>query len=151
MVNRVDLINKHFQFLISDYNFQVDRSEFDFHSMGNAIVIFKSPNYGIEVTIDRNQVFISIGEIVDSRKQWFDLTDVINYYTHSENDIYDFSPTKNLGSWDNVVEAQLENLARIVDHFCKPVLRGQLWQKEEINKVKEKRIIAMMKKYGQSA
>lgn len=148
MTNRVGLINNYFQFLISDYGFNIENMEFDYHSMGNAVVIYASPFFGIEVVIDRNQVLIRIGEIHESRKEWFDLIDVVNYYTHEEKKLYSFPEKNESNYWDEIIEIQLESLARVIYQFCRPILIGQPWHKEEIVKIRDKRVAEMLNSYS---
>jgi hypothetical protein len=144
-----DLIIHYFSYLINDYGFHVVRKEFDYHAMGNAVVIFESAQFGIEIVIDRNQVLISIGEQSDPRKLWFEFTDVIKYYAPNEKKIYDFQRKTEHNTWDEIIEIQLTRLADMLRRFCEPLLTGILWQKEKLNEIKKERRISILKKFNQ--
>lgn len=148
MKNRVDLIIKNFDYLISQYNFHVDQKEFDPQTMGNAVVIFKSQNIGIEIVVDRDQVLISIGNQIDTREKWFDFSDVIKYYAPHIEKAYIFTEKTIETTWDDAVETQLVRLSVILRQYCESVLKGDGWAKEEIKKNEEKRKLEMIKKFN---
>jgi len=114
--------------------------------MGNAVVVFKSPKFGIEVVIDRNQALISIGEQVDPRMEWFEFRDVVMYYAPDAENVYVFPEKSDENTWDEIVETQLRRLAIVLRKYCDPLLKGESWEKEEIKKIEEDRASEMFKK-----
>ena len=151
MSDRADLIVQHFGYLINDYGFRIERKEFDPQTMGNAVVVFKSSKFGIEIVIDRNQVLISIGEQLDPRMQWFEFSDVVKYYAPDAEAVYVFPDKTAENTWDEVVEIQLRRLATILRQYCELLLKGESWMKEEIKKIEKKRASEILKKFGQGS
>lgn len=151
MSDRADLIVQNFDYLINIYGFRIDRKEYDPQTMGNAIVVFKSPKFGIEVVIDRNQVLISIGEQLDPRMEWFEFSDVVKYFAPYAEDVYIFPDKTSGNTWNNVIEIQLRRLAVILRQYCEPLLKGESWMKAELKKIEEKRAAEMLKKFGQDS
>jgi hypothetical protein len=70
MTDRSDLILQNFGYLITEFGFSIAEKEFDPSMMGNAFIIFKSSQIGIEIVIDRNQVLIALGDPTEPRKKW---------------------------------------------------------------------------------
>lgn len=145
MSNRADLIKQHFDYLINEYGFRIERKEFDPQTMGNAVVVFKSHKYGIEIVIDRDQALISIGDCLNPRMQWFELQDVVTYYAPSIDDVYSFTEKTADNTWDDIIGLQLRKLAIVLRQHCEPVLRGESWIKGEIEKIEESRKTELLK------
>ena len=139
MSDRAELIVKYFDYLINEFGFYIERKEFDPQAMGNAIVIFKSQKLGVEVVVDRNMVLISLGDQIDSRRDWFEFSDVIKYYAPKIDGVYVFEKNFNT-SWDQVVETQLSKLAIILRQNCESILKGEQLNKKEVRKIEEKRV-----------
>jgi hypothetical protein len=137
MIDRVELITKYFKYLVSDYGFIITQQEFDYSSMGNAFVIFKSPRVGVEVVIDRNQVLITIGDEKDNPRDWFEFSSVLNYFSPLVN-AYEFPDKTEINTWDGVVETQLDRLSIILLQYCEPILKGDLTMKKDIQRIQEK-------------
>ena len=144
MTNRSDLIVQYFNYLISEYGYQIAEKEFNPDAMGNAYVIFMSSKIGIEVTIDRNNVFIAIGEHSHPRREWFEFSDVIKYFAPSIKNVYDFPEKTEEQSWDSIVEIQLNNLATMLHRYCKPLLGGEIWLNDEFKNNEEKRLVEIL-------
>jgi len=149
--DRSNLIVQYFSFLVDKYEFVVQDKKYAPEVMGNAYVVFRSPNIGIEVTIDRNQVLIAIGEQSDQRKKWFDFTDVMRYFSPSVGEVYVF-PDKTIdNTWEDVIEIQLQRLSSMLRDSCKPILRGELWMKEDIANIKRIRKENMFREFNRAA
>lgn len=146
MDDRSDLIAKYFAYLVQEYGFHIERKEFDSQAMGNAVVVLKSSSIGIEIVVDRNQVLMSIGNLLDTRKQWFEFTDVVKYYAPSVDNVYIFPEKTHENTWDEIVESQLSRLATILRQYCEPLLIGKFWRKEEIEKIQENRKAELLRK-----
>lgn len=151
MSDRSDLIVTYFDFLIKEYDFRIARKEFDPETMGNAVVVFKSLKFGIEITIDRNQVLLSIGEHLDSRLDWFELTDVLKYYAPNidSNDVYFFPEKTQENTWEEIVTIQLGRMALLFRQNCGPVLKGEGWEKDKLREIEKERKAEMLKNFNQ--
>jgi hypothetical protein len=147
MTDHADLIVQYFNYLITEYGFHIVRKEFDSQTMGNAVVIFKSSQIGIEIVVDRNQVLISLGDLLDQRRDWFEFSDVLKYYAPLAEKAYIFPEKTVDNTWDDVVLIQLDWLAIILRQYCDPLLKGEPWVKEEIQEIAEKRAAEMLKKW----
>ncbi len=74
-----DAINKYFNFLF-DYGFSVCEKEEYSTAFGNSYYRFKSNITGIEVVLDRGQVLMNIGKILQERKDWLEWSLVLKAY-----------------------------------------------------------------------
>lgn len=140
MNDRADLIVQHFNYLVDEYGFRIERKEFNPGAMGDAIVVFTSANLGIEIVIDRNQVLLRIGDQSDPRGAWFEFSDVVKHFAPSLDNVYDAPEKTPERTWDDVVEAQLAKLALVLRESCTPLLRGESLAKTEIKKIEKKRV-----------
>jgi hypothetical protein len=146
MKNPLDIIKKHFEYLVSEYNYHIEKEEFSPQTMGNAYVTYSSVSVGIRVTIDRSQVLINIGDISDNANEWFDFSDVINFFDPSIESPYIFIEKTNENTTEDIVEAQVKRLASILHKNCGAIIRGELWMKEKIKVIERKRVIEMLEK-----
>jgi hypothetical protein len=146
MVDRSDLIIQYFGYLINEFGFRVEQKVFDPQTMGNAFVVFESSEIGIEIVIDRNQVLIKLGDKMEPREKWFEFSDVLKYFSPSE-EAYIFYEKTEDHTWDEAIEAQLKRLAIIVLQYCEPILRGRLEMKKELKAIEEKRVAKMLKRF----
>ena len=139
-----ELITLHFSYLISDYGFHIEKREFDYSAMGNAIVEFRSSSIGIEIVVDRNAVSISVGDQLDEKQEWVELTFALKYYAPALKNAYVFPEKTSDNTWEDVVKNQLDRLARILRDYCEPLLKGDLSTMERIKTI-EKDEVAKMK------
>jgi hypothetical protein len=144
MKDNSELIIQNLGFLTDVYNFRISRQEFDITAMGNAIVVFSSSKYNIEIVIDRNQVLISIGESKDNRDNWFEFVDVMKYYAPHETDIYQFPEKTKFITTEDIITSQLTRLAQLIRHNCEPILLGKNWNKVELKKIEGNRTAEFM-------
>jgi hypothetical protein len=146
MSDRSDLIVKHFEYLISEYNFQIARKECDPRPNWNAIVVFQSPKYGIEVVIDMDEVGMVIKGQLDTGEQSFLLDEIIKYYAPDMVAPYIAKPFK-LNS-NEFVESELVRRSGILRQHCEPLLRGEDWAKDKIKKIVDEKASRMARWYG---
>ena len=139
-----ELITLYFSYLISDFGFHIEKRVFDYSAMGNAFVVFKSSMVGIDVTIDRNQALITIGDQLDERREWLEFTDVLKYYAPTLEHAYVFPEKTSGNTWDDVVKDQLLRLASILREYCEPLLKGDLSGMEKIKELEKRRVAKMM-------
>jgi hypothetical protein len=140
------MIFRNFDYLIRDHDFHIIRKEFAPQAMGNAVVVFESARYVIEIAVDRNQALIRIRNRSGSGGEWFEFTDVLKYFAPHIEGPYLF-PEKTPGStWDELLEAQLARLSAILRQYCGPLLNGVAWDEEEIRKNQEDRRDDLMRK-----
>lgn len=146
MKNPLDIIKKHFEYLIDEYNYQIANEEFSPQAMGNAYITYLSPAVGVQIVIDRSQVLINIGDIVDNIKEWFDFSDVIKFFNPSIKDPYIFIEKSDKNTEDDIITLQVERLASALRQDCEPLLKGELWMKENIKGLEKKRVAEMLGK-----
>lgn len=146
MKNPLITIEKHFEYLIDEYNYHVVSEEFSPQAMGNAYVIYASSSIGIQVTVDRSQVLLNIGDISDNKKDWFDFSDVIKFFNPSISDPYIFTEKTDKNNTDDIVEIQIRRLASLLGQNCRPILGGELWMKEKIKVIEKTRVAKMIEK-----
>jgi hypothetical protein len=151
MSNHADLIIHYFSYLVSDYGFRVEQREFDLATMGNAFVIFKSSRIGIEIVIDRNQVLLTLGDQMDSRKDWFEFSNVLRYFAPLLENAYIFTEKTDNISWDEAVEIQLNRLASILRQYCEPLLNGDFSMRAGIEKIQKNRKTELLEEFNKHA
>jgi hypothetical protein len=144
MIDRADLIVQYFNYLISDYDFHVTKKIFDPDAMGNAFVIFESTKLGIQIVIDRSQVLIKIGDVLEPRRQWLEFSDVVKYFAPSIDSPYIFTQKTETRTWDEAIEIQLNRLASILRQYCEPLLKGDFGMKDQIKKIEERRVAELL-------
>jgi hypothetical protein len=129
MTDRTDWIIQYFSYLVNEYGFHVQEKEFSPEVMGNAYVLFISSKTGIEVVIDRNQVFISMGDQSEAKEKWLDIRDVLKKLAPSEVAFVLYEKTDEM-TWDEAVKAQLSRTSILLHRCCVPLLIGELGMKK---------------------
>ncbi len=146
MSDRSDLVIQYFNYLILEFGFHIEQKEFDPQIMGNTLITFISPEIGIEIVIDKNQVLLTIGDQKEIKEKWLEFTDVIHYFSPSEVPYIFYTQTDTV-SWDEAVEAQLKRVAFMLRQYCTPLLQGDLTMKEKIKKIEAIRVSNMLERY----
>jgi len=150
---RSDLILQYFGYLITEFNFSVEKKVFDPGTMGNAFVIFISSQVGIEIVIDRDQLLMTMGDPMEPREKRIEYSAVLQYFAPSEVAYSDpaqlFNEKRanhlsNKETWDEVVETRLHRVAFMLRRYCEPILNGKLGIKKVIEEIKEKNRIEML-------
>jgi hypothetical protein len=124
-----------FHFLVTDYKFMVAKTKDDPMCFGNGFVLYLSTHMGIQVTLDRSDVFIKIGLVTDSIENWIEFYDVIKYYNPDE-DVYIYPNEMNHAER---VKFQLNRLVSLMKSYCSPILSGN-FSKETIQEIKAERL-----------
>ena len=146
MKNPISTTRKYFDYLVSQYGYRIAKEEFSPEAMGNAYVTYISDLTGIQISIDRSQVLINIGSITDNVREWFDFSDVIKYFNPSVEEPYVFiKKTDNIDT-DDIVESQIKRLSSLLRIDCEPIIKGELWMKEEIKALEQKRVTEQIEK-----
>jgi len=148
MNNPLDIIKRHFEYLIREYNFQIISEKFSPQIMGNTYITYCSASIGVRVTIDRSQVLINIGDILDSTKEWFDFSDVITFFNSSIENPYIFIEKTYKNKEEDIIEPQVERLASLLHQNCDAMLKGELRMKEKIKDIEKKRIAELLVKFN---
>jgi hypothetical protein len=137
MIDFLSIVTVHLNILISDYEYKVKLFQTDPKNFGNSLVKLESPKVGINVTLDRGQVFIFLGSLNKPEDEWFDICDVINYYAPFLETVYVF-PENLVG--EESINFQVNRLADLTITFCKPILFGDFSKEEYIRAIKAKRV-----------
>jgi hypothetical protein len=117
MTNSDELIVQYFRYLISDFGFHIEERGKNPSPLGNAFVVYRSSVVGIEITIDRNQVFIRIGDGMDPPKKWFGFNIILKYYAPFIEHAYEFPEYTPGDTWDDIVLPQLLSVSLITKLF----------------------------------
>lgn len=136
------LIIKYFKFLMDDFGFKVTGKNFNKEMMGNAYVNFTSKTTGIQIVVDRNQVFITIGKITEPIKNWLQFSDALKFYNPDEKAYIFYEKTDSI-SWDEAERLQLDRLSKIILN-CTPLLLGDFSEENNIRKKEEQRVKDIM-------
>jgi hypothetical protein len=151
MTDRSDLIVKHFNYLVNEYGFHIEQKEFAEYAMGNTVVVFKSDKIGIQVAIDKNEVWIALGDQADSKKQWLPFGLVLKHFAPSIENAFIIPKKTSENTWDEVVEIQLKKLSTILRQYCKPFLLGDFSSKDELMKIQDKQLRETIAQINDSA
>ncbi len=137
-----EAVEKEFAFLLDEYGFHIYQETYFPEKMGNASVLFTSDHTVISIILDRSQVLSKIGKRSKPSNEWFEITDIVRFFSSDEDmDVYQFSK-KNPYDVPSV-ENQVLRLAKLIRRYCEPVLRGDFSKEEEIKKIEIKRVSAM--------
>ena len=145
MFDPTEFIKQHFQYLVDEYSFSIDHEGYSPEVMGNAEVVLKSASTVVKVVVDRSQVLLNIGELSWPEKDWFEFSDVVQFFNPNLKEVYDFS----VGSLDNqaYIESQTKRLALLLRQFCEPLLIGDFSMQDEIREIEKKRVTAMLEHF----
>lgn len=69
-----DIMNKHFDFLITELDYSVEFAEYDENTFGNYVIILRRQKDKIKITSDRSQIFV---EIFDMKTGWIDKESIL--------------------------------------------------------------------------
>ena len=124
-------VKKHFHYLIDEYGFSVVDERYDAEAFGDSLVQFQSSTVDLSIILDRGQVLIDIGPHPESPDYRFGLVSVIEFLApEADEPAYIFPET-----WDNyydMIDWQVTRLARVLQQYCAPVLRGEFSQWKEM-------------------
>lgn len=102
-------------FLISQYQFEIDEELYSPEVMGNAYVRYISANAGVMVVCDRNQAFAQVGPRSWPEKEWFQLEDIVRNFNPGVENVYRF---------DKSVDEQLRLITSYLIEVCEPLILG---------------------------
>lgn len=145
MKDVLSLIKESFHYLIHEYKFLIDREQYSPEVMGNASVVYKAANIGIQVVVDRSQVLLNIGESVLPDRYWFDFSDVMQYFAPHIKSIYGFQNNDSRECPN--IGGQLKELAVMLRQYCEPILRGDFSMSKGIREIETKRISEMLDEF----
>jgi hypothetical protein len=150
MMDFISLATHHFRFLVDEFGFRVKEARTDQENFGNSLIRFETSTIGINVVLDRGQVFIYLGLLTMPEDEWFDICDVISYFAPQIENVYLFP--ENL-SGDVSIAFQVERLSSLVKTYCTTILRGDISMERDIRAVQAKRAAKfkeeMKKRYPQ--
>ena len=132
-----DLVKQHFSYLLNDYGFAVADERYYPQAMGNAEVWLKSNLVGLRIVLDRGQVLVSLGPLSQPERDWFELYDVIRFFSPSLN-VYEFP--EDFSDYKAALETQIKRLALVILHYCDPLLRSDFSMQEKIRDVETKQV-----------
>jgi hypothetical protein len=130
--------------LIKDYGFSIARERYDPNMMGNAQVIFESTLIGIDIVLDRSQVLIAIGSLAKPRREWFEFSDVLHYFTPDLTAYIFPNVPKDFPNYESSVDAQVSRLAKLMSQYCAPILNGDLSIANKVKEIESKRVSEML-------
>jgi hypothetical protein len=145
MTSPINLIKQEFQFLLDEFNFSVEHEMYSYETMGNALVIFKSPTTIVKVVVDRSQAFLTIGMVSWPDREWFEFIDVVHFFAPELENVYAFEG-KQLSEHPNV-ETQIGHIAFLLCQYCKPLLLGDFSMQDKIKEIETKRVSDMLSQF----
>jgi hypothetical protein len=126
-----------FRYLIDDYGFSVVDERYDPEAFGNSLIRFRSSDVDIVVVLDRGQVLIDISPYPMAQDYRFGLPSVVEFLAPEAGEpAYVFPET-----WENyydMIDSQLERLARVLRQQCSSVLRGEFSDWEAMSDFRKK-------------
>jgi len=143
------IVKKHFDFLFSDYGFVTVDEGYYPELMGNAHIRLESEKCGIQIVLDRNQVLINMGPTSLGEREWFEFSDIVQYFAPEIESVYVF-PEEEL-TYETRIEVQVSRLAEIMHNHCKPVLRGNYAMYAEIKDIEHKRVAEMLAEFNRQS
>lgn len=133
----IEQTKRHFRYLIDDYSFSVVDEEYDPEAFGNSLVRFRSSTADVVLVLDRGQVLIDINPYPMMQDCQFGLPSVVKFLAPEVSEpAYIFPET-----WENyndMIDSQLERLARVLRQYCSSVLRGEFSDWEALSDSRKK-------------
>jgi hypothetical protein len=140
------LVRQHFRYLTDEYGFSITHDEYFPEHMGNADMVFMSPQIGIEIVLDRGQVLIDIGSVLQTRKEWFEFSDVIHFFASEIEPVYIFP--QDFANYQAAIESQVSRLAQLMRQYCEPLIRGDLSMQSGIRKIEHNRVARILEHFS---
>lgn len=131
-----DTLVQHFRFLTDEFGYRITKIETDPKNFGNCLVQFESPSAGVDVILDRGQVFVTIGPLTTPEEEWFDICDVSPYFAPQMEAVYLFPEAV---SSEVSLSYQLDRLSNLMKSYCSPILQGDFRMEREIRNHQTKR------------
>jgi hypothetical protein len=125
----ISLVTHQFRFLVDEFGFHAKKARTDQKNFGNSLIRFETSTIGINVVLDRGQVFIYLGQLSMPEDEWFDICDVISYFAPQIENVYLFP--ENL-SGDASITFQVERLSDLVKTYCTTILKGDFSMERDI-------------------
>ncbi len=129
-------INKYFNFLF-DYGFSVYEKEEYSTAFGNGYYRFKSNITGIEIVLDRGQVLMVIGKILQERRDWLEWSLILKVYAPNIKP-YDFEIS---------VESQVKRISELLQQYCVTLLSGDFSDERLIAGIEDERGKQFLKRF----
>jgi hypothetical protein len=128
---------RRFHYLIDDYGFSVVDERYDPDAFGNSLVRFRSSAVDVVLVLDRGQVLIDINPYPMIEDYQFGLPSVVEFLAAEAGEpVYVFPET-----WENyydMIDSQLERLARVLRQRCSSILRGEFSDWEAMSDFRKK-------------
>ena len=136
----VELVKKHFQYLLDDYGFSVVDERYEPQVFGNSLVQFHSSNMEIMIVLDRGHVSIDISPHPNPLGYQFGLSTILEYLVPEvERLAYDYSEAPD--DYYSRIIWQITRFAPLLHEHCDKVLRGEFSDWKEMDERREKRAL----------
>lgn len=132
------LVKEHFEYLNSEYEFEICSDRYFPEIMGNAEITFKSSKTGFQIVLDRNQVLAKIGQVAKPERDWFAFSDVVSHFFPDIGNAYIFPD--DFSNYEQALEIQIQRIASIMKDHCKPLLSGDFSMSAAIKEIERKRV-----------
>ena len=136
-------VKKHFQYLVDDYGFSIVTKHAP-EIFGGSAVNYESDTIGVEIALDRGEVFGRIGPRCDPPETWNDIASLILFlFPQIPEPPYEYPERWN--DPDAMIEWQVARLARITREHLAPVLKGEFSQWKQVTEYWRERGRALYK------
>jgi len=131
-------VKKQFWYLIEDYGFSVVDERYNPEAFGNSLVDFQSNSIVMRVLLDRGEVTVDFRPRTGPSNSWYDLGSVVEFLApEADEPIYIFPET--WGNYQDMINWQVDRLAKVVQQYCARVLRGEFSGWEEIAETRNRK------------
>ncbi len=132
----IELVKKHFGYLVEKYGFAVVAERYDPEIFGNGLVRFQSPSVIITVVLDRGQVLTDVQPYPEILGREFGLGTIIEFLAPEVSEpVYVFPD-----EWDDywaMIEWQTARVACMLSRHCVSLLAGRFSEWEELNNIRK--------------
>lgn len=133
----INLLTNQFRFLVDELGFNISTAKFEPENFGNCIIRLETSKVGVNIVLDRGQLFIYIGQRTKVEDEWFDIRDVIKYFAPHIEPVYIF-PEELTGQANILFQAR--RLADLIKTYCTPLLQGDFSMENDIRNIQLKRV-----------
>lgn len=135
-ISFIRLVEKHFEYLIDEYGFDIAETRHSPENFGNGLVRFQSSEVNITIILDRGQILIDLGPRSVAPNQCFDLRAVVMFLEPQITEPIYLFPDNTNGNESR--EWHITRLARLLRQYCAQILEGRFSNWEELRQFTNK-------------
>ncbi|MCH7589365.1 MAG: hypothetical protein IIC78_15215 [Chloroflexi bacterium] len=133
-----EMVERNFSYLTNEFGFSMVRKHSS-ESFGNALLEYQTEKTFLRIALDRSQVLIDVKPLSSTDDSWFGLPSLVEFLAPDFDETAYIFPEK-WDDYDDMIEWQIERVARILRQYCEPILSGKFSKWKKVDKMRLKKI-----------